>query len=157
MKKTFLLSTLCIATLYGGFWPNFSFAYENGKGNVDTNFVRDDKQQIVLDKKESKFYYDAAPSKKMNYHDAVRYCEKMDHLEYMKWRLPTKEEMRSLLELSRRGLTVKHAFKNVQKGIYWSSTKDRMNKAWYFDFALGRYFVTDMDKKFYALCVGREK
>jgi len=157
MKKIFALSALSIAVLYGGFWPDFSFAYEHGKGNVDKNFVRDDKQQIVLDKKEKKFYYDAKPSGKMDWHDAVQYCEKMDYLGYTKWQLPTKEEMRSLLELSRRDVTVKHAFKHVQKGIYWSSTKDRKNEAWYFDFELGRYFVTDMDKKFYALCVGREK
>jgi len=157
MKKIFILSTLCIAMLYGGFWPDFNFAYEHGKGNVDKNFVRDDKQKIVLDKKDKKFYYDAKPSGKMNYRDAVHYCEKMDYLGYTKWQLPTKDEMRSLLELSRQDITIKHAFRNVQKGIYWSSTKDKKKKAWYFDFDLGRYFVTDASKKFYALCVGKEK
>ena len=157
MKTILILFALCIATLQGGFWPDFSFAYTHGKGHVDTNFVRDDKQQIVLERKEKKFYYDAKPSKKMTYREAVSYCEKMDYLGYTKWQLPSKEEMRSLLELSRRDITVKHAFKNIQKGIYWSSTKDRSSEAWYFDFELGRYFVADMHRKFYAICVGREK
>ena len=157
MKKSIFVVTLSFATLYGGFWPDFSFAYGHGDGHVDKNFVRDNNRSIVLDKKNHKFYYDAKLSPKMTYDDAINYCKNLDHLGYTKWRVPTKEEMRSLLELSRRDITVKHAFKNVQKGIYWSSTKDRHHEAWYFDLDLGRYFVTDRDKKFYVLCVGSEK
>ena len=157
MKKTMILAALSFVTLYAGFWPDFSFAYTHGKGHVDKNFVRDNTRGIVLDKKNRKFYYDANASKKMTYDEAVKYCQNMDYLGYKKWRLPTKEEMRSLLELSRQKPRVKHAFKNVQKGIYWASTKDRLGNAWYFDFDLGRYYVADTDKKFYALCVGSEK
>ena len=157
MKKTLLFTTLSFVTLYGGFWSNLSFAYGHGKGHVDKNFVRDENRSVVWDIKHHKFYYDATPSEKMHFTDALNYCNKMEYLGYREWRVPTKEEMRSLLELSRREIRVKHAFKYVQKGIYWSSTEDRLHKVWYFDFDLGRYFVAKKDKKFYVLCVGSEK
>jgi len=157
MKNLFVVSVLFTAISWGGFWPNFSFAYEHGKGNVDSNFVRDNKQGIVLDKKNRKFYYDAKVSPKLSWNEAMQYCKKMDYLNYTKWRVPTKEEMRSLFELSRRDITIKHAFKHVEPEIYWSSTKDRGNEAWYFDFDLGRFWVDDMAKKYHVFCVGEEK
>ena len=157
MKKIIFLLSFTLLTLYGGFWPDFSFAYDRSDSdNIDKNFVRDNTQQVVLDKKNHKIYYDAKASSKMTYDDAQKYCEKMDYLGYTSWRVPTKEELRSLLELSRRKITVKHAFKNVQQGIYWASTTDRYNKAWYFDFDLGRYSTTEKSKKFYVLCVGEK-
>ena len=90
----------------------------------------------------------------MDYDKAVKTCQRLGYLGYTAWRLPTKEEMRSLLELSRRSATVKHAFKNIQKAIYWSATKDGKKEAWYFDFDLGRYFVDDRNKKYRVICVG---
>ena len=109
--------------------------------------MRDDSKQVVLDQKDHKIYYDAKPSTKMSYGDAVKYCKTMDYLGYTSWRVPNKEESRSLLELSRRKITIKHAFRNVQEGIYWSSTTDRYNKAWYFDFDLGRYSTAEKNDK----------
>jgi len=157
MKKIIFVLSFSLVTLHSGFWPDFSFAYERGdSGKIDKNFVRDDSKKIVLDQKDHKIYYDAKPSPKMNYDDALKYCEKMDYLGYTSWRVPNKEEMRSLLELSRRKITVKHAFKNVQEGIYWSSTTDRYNDAWYFDFDLGRYSTAEKSKKFYLFCVGEK-
>ena len=149
---------LTLSLLHGGFWPDFSFAYDRSDDNsrMDRNFVRDNQKEVVLDTKHHKIYYDAKPLAPMSYDDALKTCENLAYLGYTKWRLPTKEEMRSLLELSRRGVTVKHAFKNIQKGIYWSATKDGDKEAWYFDFDLGRYFVDDRHKKYRVICVGEQ-
>ena len=158
MKKIIFVLSFSMVTLHSGFWPDFSFAYDRSDSDkIDKNFVRDNTQQVVLNKKDHKIYYDAKPLPKMNYDDALKYCEEMDYLGYTSWRVPNKEELRSLLELSRRKITVKHAFKNVQEGIYWSSTTDRYNNAWYFDFDLGRYSTTEKSKKFYVLCVGEKQ
>ena len=117
MKKTVFVLTFALVTLHSGFWPDFSFSYERGDSDkIDKNFVRDDGKQVVLDQKDHKIYYDAKPSEKMSYVDAVKYCKTMDHLGHTSWRVPSKEEMHSLLELSRRSVTVKHAFKNIQEG-----------------------------------------
>lgn len=143
-----LLSTIVSAF----FMPTFSFG--NGNSNkVDKNFERDNRTKIVLDKKESKIYYDSTPSPKMSFEDAQMFCKKTNYLGYKGWRVPTKEEYISLLELSRSNMTVKHAFQNVQSAIYWSSTPDRFNEAWYFDFDLGRYSTHKRDNKHYTLCV----
>ncbi len=159
MRRCFFIFLLIAPLLYGGFWPDFHFAYDRSDDNthVDKNFVRDDQKKIVLDKKHHKIYYDAKPFPPMTYDEAVKTCEKLDYLGYTNWRLPTKEEMRSLLELSRRSVTVKHAFKNIQEVIYWSSTKDGYKEAWYFDFDLGRYFVDNRHKKYRVICVGVNK
>lgn len=151
IKKVLLLFYLCTA-LPAFFMPTFSFG-GGDSDKVDKNFERDDRTQIVLDKKNSKIYYDLTPSAKMSFEDAGAFCKKIDYLGYKGWRVPTKEEYISLLELSRRNMTVKHAFKNVKRGIYWSSTPDRFNEAWYFDFDLGRYSTHKRDNKHYTLCV----
>ncbi len=158
MRRYICPFLLTLSLLHGGFWPDFSFAYDQSDDNsrVDRNFVRDDKKEVVLDKKHNKIYYDSKPFGPMSYDEALKTCERLDYLGYMNWRLPTKEEMRSLLELSRRGVTVKHAFQNIQKGIYWSASKDGDKEAWYFDFDLGRYFVDDRHKKYRVICVDEQ-
>jgi len=57
------------------------------------------------------------------------YCKTMDYLGYTSWRVSNKEELRSLLELSRRKITIK----------------------------LGRYSTAEKNKHFYVLCVGEKK
>jgi len=132
---------------------NFSFAYGGDSDKVDKNFMRDNDKKIVLDSKNKKIYNDSTPSSKMDYDSAISYCEKMDYLGYSDWRVPTKEELIFLLELSRSHISIKHAFKNVQQGIYWASTKDRYRDAWYIDFDLGRYNTATYDHKYYVLCI----
>jgi hypothetical protein len=152
MIKIFSALAIATALLFGGFFSNMSFAYGRDSGKVDKNFVRDDNRSIVIDLKNKRSYSDGAPSKKMTYNQAINYCKAMKLGGYTDWRLPSKEELKSLLQLSRRGLSVKHAFKNVQEGIYWSSTKDRHNEAWYVDFDLGRYSTADFGHLYYVLC-----
>ncbi|MEA3418125.1 MAG: DUF1566 domain-containing protein [Campylobacterota bacterium] len=153
MIRTSLVLALATVTLSGGFIPDFSFAYGGDSDKIDKNFARDDKKEVVLDIKNKKIYYDSTPSAKMNFFDAEQYCKKMDYLGYKDWRVPSKDELRSLFELSRRHISIKHAFKNVQEGIYWSSTKDRHEQAWYIDFDLGRYSTAKYDHEYYVLCV----
>jgi hypothetical protein len=151
VRVSFTLKVLG-AVLSAFFIPSFSFG--GGDSNkVDTNFERDERTEIVLDKKESKIYYDGASSPQMNFEDAQEFCKNSNFLGYKEWRVPTKEEAVSLLELSRSHISVKHAFKNVQKGMYWTSTEERFNEAWYVDFDLGRYSTNKRDNKYYALCV----
>lgn len=156
MKVALALSCAAVMS-FGGFFSNMSFAYERDWGKVDKNFVRNDKKEIVIDLKNKKTYYDARPSTKMSFEEAIGYCEKMDHLGDKEWRLPGVEELKSLLELSRRDLSVKHAFKHVQEGIYWSSTPDRHEEAWYVDYDLGRYSTATYDHQYYVLCVRESK
>ncbi len=153
MKRVLLLISISSMLLSASMFSNFSFAYGGDSDRIDKNFMRDDKREIVLDKKSNKFYYDSTPSAKMDYHSAIEYCNNMDYLGYSDWRVPTKDELKSLLDLARRKITIKHAFQNIQKGIYWSATKDRYEQAWYIDFDLGRYNTAKYDHKYYVICV----
>ena len=159
MIKTALGLTLTTVMLSAWF-PNLSFGGSGDERyeNVDKSFVRDADKEVVLDSKRSKMYYDAKPANRMHFYAAWEFCQKMDHLGHNDWRVPSKDELRSLLELSRRSVTVKHAFKNVLEEKYWSSTEDSYGpKSWYFDFDLGRYSTERNSRMYRSICVRDSK
>ena len=154
IKISFILG-LSAAVASAWFMPTMSFGYgtDNDNTNVDKKFVRNDKQEVVVNSQTSKMYYDSTPSKKMHFFKAWDYCQAMNFNGFNDWRVITKDEARDLLELSRRTITVKHAFKNVQKETYWTATEDRYDQAWYVDFDLGRYSTKKYTYKYRAICV----
>ena len=159
MIKTALGLTLS-AVILSAWFPNLTFGSGSGDEryeHIDKSFVRDANKEVVLDTKKSKMYYDAKPANRMHFYAAWENCQKMDHLGHNDWRVPSKDELRSLLELSRRSVTVKHAFKNVLEEKYWSSTEDRVNQSWYFDFDLGRYSTDRNSKMYRSMCVRDSK
>jgi len=159
MIKTALLLTLTSVMASAWFFPNMSFGYgdDNDTTNVDKSYVRDDKQEIVLDTSTNRVYYDSTPSSKMHFFQAWEYCQKMDYIGQRDWRVPSKDELRSLLELSRRTINVKHAFKNVKEEKYWTSTEDKYEQAYYVDFDLGRYSTDKYTDKYRVICVRDSK
>ena len=155
IKISLLLSTM---TVVASAWFFPSFGYGNSDStNIDKNFVRDSKREVVIDKLHSKVYYDAKPTAKMHFFKAWDYCENLSFDGHNDWRVMSKEEGVSLLELSRPHLTVKHAFKNVLQERYWTSTQDRYDEAWYVDFDLGRYSTEKETYKYRTICVRNEK
>ena len=157
--KTALLLTLSSIMASAWFFPSMSFGYgdDDDNTNVDKSYVRDDKQEVVLDTSSKRVYYDSTPSQKMHFFKAWEYCQQMDYIGKKDWRVPSKDELRSLLELSRRTITVKHAFKNVKEEKYWSSTDDRFEQAYYVDFDLGRYSTKKYTYKYRVICVRDSK
>lgn len=152
MKKVALI-VLFSAVTASAFFPRMSFGQRGDSRNIDENFMRDDNRSIVIDQKNKKMYSDTQPSQRVTFGAAERYCQKMTFQTYTDWRVPTKNELRSLLNNRRRDVTIKHAFKNVKDSIYWSSTLARHHKGWYFDFDLGRYGKRDVKKRFHVFCV----
>lgn len=152
MIKVGLALVLTTAIASAWFAPRLGLGHKDSN-NIDKTFVRVDKKEVVIDTIRNKMYYDSTPLEKMNFSQAGKTCQKMEYLGYKNWRVPSKEELRSILELSRRGVTVKHAFKNIKEDIYWSSTEDNYKKAWYFDLDLGRYGSRKQSKEFYVFCV----
>ncbi|MEA3522557.1 MAG: DUF1566 domain-containing protein [Campylobacterota bacterium] len=152
MIKAALVLGLSVSIASAWFAPRLGLGHDDSN-NIDTSYVRDSKKDIVTDTKSSKMYHDATSSQKMNFPSANKYCQDMAYLDYKNWRVPSKKELRSVLELSRRGVTIKHAFKNIKEDIFWSSTEDDYKKAWYFDLDLGRYGSRKQTKEFYVFCV----
>ena len=153
MIKIVLILTLS-AVISSAWFVVPAFGYNNSdSSNIDENFVRDDKQEVVIDKKNSKMYYDSNPSRQMHFIKAWSYCRKSNYLDKTDWRVPTKDEASGLLELSRPDLKSKHAFKNAQRDIYWTSTEFRSDSGWYVDFDLGRYSTHNFKRKHGVICV----
>ncbi|WP_373036733.1 DUF1566 domain-containing protein [Sulfurimonas sp.] len=150
-----IILTLSLSAVISSAWftmPKFGHTHSDSK-NIDENFVRDDKQQVVVDKKNHKMYYDSTPCKKMNFTRALSHCNNLNYLGKSNWRVPTKKEAKSLLELSRPNLKSKHAFENAKRDIYWTSTEFRSDSGWYVDFNTGRYSTHDIQKKHRVICV----
>jgi hypothetical protein len=139
MIRTGLLLGISAVVASAWFMPTMSFGIGDDSTNIDKNFVRDEQKKVVVNKKTSKMYSDIKPSSKIHFYGAWEYCQKMDLAGFHDWRVISKKEAKNLLELSRRKITIKHAFQNVKDDIYWTSTQDRYSEAWYVDFDLGRY------------------
>lgn len=153
MIKVSLL--LGISAVVASAWftmPSFGYSGDDNT-NVDKDFQRDANREVVINTKTSKMYSDVKPSKKMHFYGAWEYCQDMTLAGHSDWRVITKEEGKELLELSRRELRVKHAFRNVKEEIYWTSTQDRYGQSWYVDFDLGRYSTKKETYKYRTLCI----
>jgi len=157
MIRSLLFITLASAVLYGFPTMSFAFGKHHNLNEADPNFVRDANSSVVLDKKRKLLYYDQKPSKKMTFGEAKAYCENLTYLGADDWYLPSKEQMRTLINNKRRDTTIKYAFTNVLADIYWSGTEANYKKAWYFDFDLGRYGKQKMQRKYRAFCVREMK
>lgn len=159
MLKVSLLLTMSVAIASAWFMPTMSFGTLDDKDttNVDKNYIRYDKESVVVDTQTHKMYYDSTPSQKIHFYKAWDYCQNLEFASHKDWRVPSKDELRSLLELSRRNVTVKHAFQNIQDEKYWTSTEDRFEQAWFVDFDLGRYSTAKYKEQYRVVCVRNEK
>ena len=98
--------------------PNPRFA------NYDSGTPTDETDDIVLDK-ETGLVWERSPSAEfMNWQDAVWYCYSKYLGGRKGWRMPTVEELASLLEPNQNNpaLPVGHPFINVGGHVYWTST-----------------------------------
>jgi len=159
MLKPIIFIVLSCSLASAWFMPKMEFGYSNDEKhqNVDKSYVRDNQKEVVINSNNSKMYYDATPLEKMHFFKAWDYCQNFKYLGYENWRVPSKKEMRDLLELSRRDLTIKHAFKNVQPELYWTSTDSKYEEAYYVDFDLGRYSTAKQKNKYRVMCVRDSK
>ena len=150
--KTTILLGLSATLASAWFMPTMSFGNSDDNTHVDKNFVRDAQKEVVINTKASKMYSDTKASSKMHFFAAWEYCQNMTLAGYEDWRVISKEEAKNLLELSRQKVNVKHAFRNVEEDIYWTSTQDRYEQAWFVDFDLGRYSIDKYTDKHRVIC-----
>ena len=114
--------------------------------------------QAYLDKETGLVWEKSPDAKTRNWQTAMDYCNKSKVGSRSGWRLPTVEELASLVDPNNVAPTLPagHPFSNIQNDIYWSSstwTGDTGNFAWLVD--MGLYYIDTQAKSgpWYAWCV----
>lgn len=98
------------------------------------------KAYIVYDEKTSLIWQDTNETDK-DFSEAVAYCNNLSLGEYDDWRLPSLEELCSIVDITKQP-TILDNFKVINNASYWSSSVPAHypDGAWYVRFKDGRYF-----------------
>lgn len=90
-------------------------------------------------------------------YNAVKYCSDLTIGDYSEWRLPSVQELLTLIDYDRHEPASDAEFKNESIGDYWSSTPfiDRDSYYWYVDFLFGFTSVAHAGKPNLIRCVHR--
>lgn len=117
--------------------------------------------QAVFDK-ETGLVWERSPSTgTLNWYDALAHCNTLAKGGRLGWRLPTLQELASLVDISvpapGPALPIGHPFSNVALDLYWSATTDATDTshAWIVFFSVGVGVVFDQKKSYagYVWCV----
>jgi len=123
-------------------------------GVVLADFIRDYSTDTVVDDQKALMWQDAEETPMLKWDDAIEYCKELTFANHEDWRLPTKAELDSLVNIKQKEPAVQKVFENINSYRYWSSTERSAKKAaWYVNFSYGQKDGYYKNKKSYALCV----
>ena len=112
---------------------------------------------IVSDKQHAIYWQDSpAPRKSTkDWDDAVAYCDALTLKGRENWRLPSFEELLSIVDYTRHDPAINPVFDHVSEGTYWtakdfSATKAR---AWTIDFRTGKTYYSYKTTNHAVRCV----
>ncbi len=125
------------------------------------DFKKNSNQKIVIDNNTKLIWQDNLDAKtiKKTWDEAKNYCEDLTLADSSKWRLPTIDELKTILDLSKKKLVINDNFSNTASSVYWSSTLNESNPnlAWNINFFNGKisYFYKTGSR--FVRCVRDEK
>lgn len=92
--------------------------------------------------------------KARTWESAIGYCEKLSLAGYSDWRLPSRSELATIVDKSRKP-AIKKEFKNFLATFYWSSTPhDRNNEeAWFIRYNNGIASHTYKSRSHFVRCI----
>lgn len=98
--------------------------------------------------------YDVKINKK-NWKDAKSYCQELKLEGVSNWRLPSINELQSIVDVEKYNPSIKIKFNNIVSKEYWSSTLNvgNDNHPWYVEFKEGSTEGSSITSKFYVRCV----
>lgn len=99
-----------------------------------------------------------AGSTKRNWQDAISYCEGLTLAGHNDWRLPNRNELKSIVDYEKSsGAKIKNGFTNTSSNNYWSSTTSAHSTshshAWNVYFSDGFVGVDKKSYAYYVRCV----
>jgi hypothetical protein len=91
----------------------------------------------------------------INYHKAEDYCKKLKIGKYTNFRIPTMDELQSIVDYKRYDPAIKKGFLYVSNEAYWTSTPfaDDDKIVWLIHFKKGERTVKDKHYDRYIRCV----
>jgi hypothetical protein len=100
-------------------------------------------------------FQDDAIGQKMKWQEAINYCELLALDNHDDWRLPNVNELRSIVNKSKRSPSAVSAFMYTSSDKYWSSTSYTRykNNAWDVNFKYASVFYSTKDINHYVRCV----
>ncbi|MCP4112770.1 MAG: DUF1566 domain-containing protein [Desulfobacteraceae bacterium] len=126
---------------YNFYSINFGESWHNESGNFQNDFEKSSDGKTVTDRKTGLMWQQSGSDNSMVYEKAKAYIEKLNQEKfagYDDWRLPTIEELMSLMENKKlnRNLYIDPVFDRKQLWC-WSSDKRSFGSAWYANFGYG--------------------
>jgi len=119
--------------------------FDNGNGTIS------DKNGLMWQKEDEE-----DDNTERRWDDAISYCKGLSLGGYSDWRLPNREELKSIIDETRKKPTINTTyFPNTKSSHYWSSTTDagRTTGAWSVDFYGGSVYDGHKSNNYYVRCV----
>ncbi len=127
------------------------------KGQLKHTFKRDDLKNIVIDLNLKYMWQDNIDAKQIRkgLNDAKDYCHKLTLGNFIDWRLPTIEELETIIDHSNLTSVVNSQFKNVKSDYYISASPllSDIDTISYMDFSQGIKYDGNRKGKAYVRCV----
>ena len=122
--------------------------------SIWADFTRDSTTQIVTDTN-TKLQWQDNESVSNKQTEAIDYCEALTLGGYNDWRLPNQNELRTIVDRSKRNPAISSTFQNVVSNYYWSSSTVVGDEyyAWGVGFGNGNDDGYDKSYEYYVRCV----
>jgi hypothetical protein len=144
--------------------------YQTGEAR---SYTRDNDKEVVIDNVTGLMWQDNSEAKTVTkpwvtqanynagkYNDtsgdtAATYCSNLTLGSYEDWRLPTRKELLSIVDLGRFNPSLDPEFLNFASSYYWSSTTNANNSgnAWFVNFFYGNQHYGTKYDDYYVRCV----
>ncbi|MCD6432443.1 MAG: DUF1566 domain-containing protein [Sulfurimonas sp.] len=130
-----------------------------GLSILNAEFLRDDINGVVLDTQTKLMWQDYDPdAQTIEWEGAMEVCEDSTRASYTDWRLPNINELRSIVDRSKKNPAIVDGFIYTKSEWYWSSTTTEGDDdlVWHISFEDGT--VKDYEKAYneeddYFMCV----
>ena len=150
---------------YFAFGMNFTYGYEivvdETVNENEISFVMNYDNGVPIDGKTKLMWQDdiSAKSTEKNWQDAIHHCQNLEIGVYSDWRLPSRMELFSIVDRSKKEPAIIGVFKNVASGYYWSSSTraDDSNNAWGVYFGNGNGYTRNKGDNRLVRCVRDSK
>ena len=107
----------------------------------------------ITDTETGLIWQDQNAPKEMNWHEAIEYAKSLDLAGHTDWRIPTINELFSLIDFSKHNPATE--LPNMESSYYWSSSTDASStaNAWHVHFTNGSVYRYYKSNSNYVRCV----